>query len=251
MASDAVPVKPVFDRDKFFAENYQAFCALVNKRKYKWRATSVMEFEDVASILLTRIYQQLHHYDPTRPLDRWTNTLISHAMMSMLRDHVYKDARPCISGQAPGFNMGSSYGRGCACNLGGDKCSWTKSGLQDGSCKFYAAWSRKRKAKLAISSPLSLEFHGNESQSMPDDSFDIEAAKKVIDDNIQRRLTKDEYRIYVMLFVQHLSTDEVVKQMGFKKRDKKDMKAYMHIRGVSVRLKEVVKQIVSEQGLIR
>ena len=237
------------DKEALFKQHHAEFKALIAKRKLKWRATSVMEWEDVQSVLMTRIFQQLDHYDPSRPLDRWVNRLLTNAIKSLLRDKVFKDAKPCTSGQAPGFNMGSSYGRGCACYLGDGRCSWTKSGMADSSCKFYAAWQRKKQAKHAISTAASIENHYNESQSMPDDFFDVEAAKRVIDENIQRRLTKDEYRIYVLLYVNHLTIKEAVKQMGFVEPD--NTKGYMHIRGMALKIKEVAKQIVSEQGLIR
>lgn len=239
------------DTTQFFNEHYEEFKVLVGKRRHKWRATSIMEWEDLESRLLTRIFRQLSHYDETRPLDRWANRLVSNEIRNVLRDKIYKDARPCVSGQAPGFNMGSSYGRGCACALANGGCSWTKSGKQDSSCKFMKAWEQKKQAKFAISTPLSIENHFNESQSMPDDFFDIEAAKTVIDQNIQRRLTKDEYRVYVFMYVQHLSIEEAAKQMGFKKRDENDQKGYMHVRTASLVIKEVVKQIISEQGLVR
>jgi hypothetical protein len=210
-----------------------------------------MEWSDLESILITRIFQQLHHYDESKPLDRWVNKLISNAMMNILRDKIYRDSAPCSSGQAPGFSMGSSYGRACACYLGGNKCSWTKSGNVDSTCRFYAAWRAKKHTKHAIATPLSIENHTDEYHSTQDDFFDIEAAKKVIDENIKKRLTKEEYRVYVYLYVKHMSMDETVKKMGFKKADKDDMRPYSKVRNMAITAKEAAKAIVSEHNLIR
>ncbi len=236
------------ERDLLFKLHLEEIQTLIAKRRHKWRATSIMEWEDVASQLLTRCFRQLHHYDTTKPLDRWVNKLISHAMMNMLRDNVFKLAAPCTSGQAPGFSTGSSYGRGCACYLGAGRCAWTKSGVPDTTCSFYASWLQKKHTKFAISTPLSIENHVDEYHSTQDDFLDIEAAKKVIDENIKKRLTKEEYRVYIYLYVKHLSMEETMKKLGFKKNDQKN---YMRVRNISILIKETAKAIVSEQSLVR
>ncbi len=231
------------DKDLFFTTHYDEFKLLVNKRRAKWRATSIMEWADVESILLTRIYQQLHHYDESKPLDRWVNTLISNAIMSLLRDNIFKTARPCIAA--------NSYGAQCTFNLGGDKCSWTKSGRQCGECKFFAAWEKKKQGKFAISTPLSIENHVDENYSRQDNFFDIEEGKKIVDENIKRRLTKEEYRIYVLLCIKYLDIDEAAKKMGFVKINDNDMRGYMIVRNASIKIKETIRAIISEKGLNR
>lgn len=231
------------DKDAFFREHYEEFKALVDKRRSKWRATSIMEWEDVHSHLLTHIFRRLDQYDEDRPLDRWVNTVITNEIMNLLRNLIWKTARPCIAA--------NSYGSPCVFNTGGTGCSKTPSKTQCGECKFFAKWERRKQAKFAIAAPLSIEHHTDESHSMQDDFLDIEAAKKVIDDNIQRRLTKEEYRIYVFLYVKHLSMEETVQKMGFKKTDANDMKGYMRVRSAAILAKEVAKQIISENSLVR
>lgn len=217
--------------------------ALIEKRRGTWRAFSIMEWEDVASILLTRIYQQFHLYDIARPLDRWANTVISHTISNLLRDKLYKTARPCVAA--------NSYGAPCSFNIGGDKCSWTPSGKQCGECKFFARWEKKKKNKFAISTPLSMEHHVNEAHSMPDDSIDIDGAKKLLDVNIARRLSKEEGKIYILLYINNLTMEEAAQKMGFKKTGESDMKAYLRVRTASIKIKEVAMQILSESGVLK
>lgn len=222
---------------------------LIEKRRNSWRAFSIMEWEDVASVLLTRIYRQFHLYDSTRPLDRWANTVISNAISSLLRDKLYKTARPCVAA--------NSYGAPCSFNLGGDKCKWTEtngscSGVQDASCWAYAKWLKKKKDKFAISTPLSMEHHMHEASSMPDELLSeerVEAARQVIDTNIQRRLTKEEYRIYILLYVKHLSIKEAAQKMGFKETD--ETKAYFRVRTASLKIEEIAGQLISENSVFR
>jgi len=219
---------------------------LIAKRKSSWQLTSVMEWEDVMSILLERLYRQWTRYDPNRPLDKWANTVITHAIQNLLRKHLYKTARPCISG--------TSYGANCVYNTGGDGCSWTKthprgsgSGVQDCSCPLYKKWFLKKQFRHAVHNPAFIEDHVNEAYSVPGDIQDFEGAKKTIDDNIKRRLTKEEYRIYVYLYVKHLSRKEAAQKLGFKKDD---MKGYLKIRTAALKIEEVAKQIVDEFDLI-
>lgn len=237
------------DKDLFFSAHYDEFCVWIERRRAKWRAVSILEFEDVKSMLLTRIYTQLHRYDEKRPLDRWVNTLISHAIRNLLRDFVFKNLRPCVSGKAPGYSTGSSYGQGCAYALGDGGCSWTKSGRQDCSCKFYAAWEKKKQPKFAISTPLSIENHIDESHSIQSDFMDIEAAKKLIDVKIMHRLSNEEAKIYKLLFIQHLDEETVGEKMGYKKQPNNPVPGYLRIRSAKLKIKEVAKQIISEEGI--
>jgi RNA polymerase sigma factor (sigma-70 family) len=237
------------DKDAFFSENYEQFCIWVERRRSKWRATSVLEFDDVKNILLARIYQQLHRYDEKRPLDRWTNTVISNGVRNLLRDNVYRDARPCISGKAPGFGGGSSYGQNCAYNLGDGQCGLTKSGLQDCSCKFFAEWHRKKQIKFAITAPLSIENHIDESHSHHLDFMDIDAKKKLIDVKIIPRLSKEEAKIYTLLFIQNMEEKEVGEKMGYIKHSNNPIPGYLQIRAAKIKIKQVARQILSEDGI--
>lgn len=232
------------DSEKRFNLAVPELQEIIAKRKHMWRATSVMEWADVSNILLERIYRQFHHYDPSQPLDRWVNTVISNAIKNMVRNLIVKTNRPCVSA--------TPYGANCSFNLGCNKCSWTKSGNQDSSCKFYAKWEKRKQAKFSISTPLSIEHHINESHSMPDELLSeerVEAAKKTIDDNIQRRLTKEEYRIYVLLYVKHLSLKEAAKKMGFKGDN--ETKSYLRVRSASIKIQEIAGQLISENGVFR
>lgn len=226
-----------------FKEAVEQLKVIIAKRRATWRLTSVMEWEDCASHLLTRLWKQFGKYDPEQPLDRWANTVITNAFNNLFRDHYVKHARPCVAG--------TCYGQNCAYNLGDTKCGWTVSGEQDASCHFYANWLKRKAAKFAVATPLSMAAHEHEVHTKSDEHTDIDAAKKVIDDNIQRRLTKEEYRVYKLMYVEHLTIEETVKRMGLKKRNKDDQRAYMHIRNLSLRIKEIGAAILSEQGLIR
>jgi hypothetical protein len=231
--------------EALFNAHYPEIQRLIDKRQSSWRL-STLPWEDASIIILEHIWRNFGSYDTARPLDRWVNTVITNTINNLLRDGLYKTARPCIAA--------TCYGNSCAYNLGGTKCGWTKSGEQDSSCRFYAEWERKKKNKFAVANPLSIENHVDESHNMQCDFVDVENAKKVLDENIKRRLTKEEYRMYVLLFVKNLEPKVVGKKMGFKKKDennKDEIPGYLQIRNARLKIEEVSKQILSEQGIIR
>lgn len=230
------------ETEKLFKLHYPEIKRLIEKRQASWRL-STLPWEDASSIILERIWRKFGLYDPTEPLDRWVNTVITNAIYNLLRDGLYKTARPCIAA--------TCYGNACAFNLGGTKCGWTQSGEQDSTCRFYAEWERKKKSKFAISTPLSIENHIDESHNMQCDFVDVERAKKIIDDNIKRRLTKDEYKIYVLMYIKNLDIKEVGKKMGYKKQGDNSVPGYLQIRSARLKIEEVSRQILSEHGLIR
>lgn len=253
-----VVIDPSLERR--FKEAVPELQRLINQRKSSWKLTSVMEFSDVASIILTYIWRSFSQYDPSKPLENWTNTVITTQIQNLLRDHLYKHSRPCVAA--------TSYGSTCSFNTGGNGCSWTKtnakgsgSGIQDSSCWAYAKWEKKKRDKHAILSPLSLDDTGHESdpttslyERIPSHLgylFDVDAAKQVIDENIVRRLDEQGNKIYRCLYIDRLSIDETVTKLKMKKKNKGDMRSYMIVRSVSLKIKEIVKQIISEQNLAR
>lgn len=241
-----------------FKEAVPEIQQLISQRRRSWKLTSVMDYEDVGSIILAYIWKVFHQYDRSRPLENWANTIITTQIQNLLRDHLYKNSRPCVAA--------TSYGYCCVYNTGGNGCKWTKenpkgsgSGIQDVSCWAYAKWDKKKRAKQAILSPVSLDDTGPQGdptlslyERTPSHMgylFDVDAAKKVIDESIVRRLSEQENHVYRCLYIERLSIDETVAKLKMKKRGKRDMRSYMIVRSISLKIKEVVKQIISEQGM--
>lgn len=216
--------------------------AIIERRRNSWHVTSIMEWADVSSILLTRLYQKFHLYDPEQPLDRWANTVISNAINNLLRNNVFRTARPCISA--------TPYGANCSYNLGGDLCGWTPSGKQCSQCSFFKAWEQKKQFKHAISVPLSIENHIDESHSLQNDFVDIDKAKEVIDEKIIVKLDREEAKIYRFLYIKGMSMEEVGKKLGYKKQKNSDIPGYLILRSAISKFKILAKEIIDEEGLV-
>ncbi len=225
---------------------------LINKRKNSWKLTSVMAFEDVSSIILAHIWQQFAKYDPSQPLDRWANTVITRRLHNLLRDNLYKNAKPCTAA--------NPYGACCSFNRGNGKCGYTKSGEQDSTCRFFANWLKKKQIKHAISTPVSLDDEGTSSDpapslygkltSPPGNFIDMEAAKKVIDIKIMNKLNKEEATVYRLLFIKHLEPEQVGEKMGYKKQTNSDIPGYLKLKKLSAKFRELAGRIVAEEGLV-
>lgn len=84
----------------------------IAKRRSKWRMTNVIEWDDVAQLLLVRAYNKYHLYNPDKsPLQHWLNTLISNALKNLLRDTLLKSCRPCLgNGKDPHTSLDEALG---------------------------------------------------------------------------------------------------------------------------------------------
>lgn len=224
---------------------------LISKRKGSWTLTTVMEWQDVSSIILTKLYNNFWRYDPTRPLNHWANVVITNELKNLIRNNLVRYLKPC--------SAANNYGARCSFNEGANRCGWTKSGVQDSSCRFYAAWEKKKKDKYAIATPLSLDDEGPDEGSprsmhdtLPSDPgnfIDIEGAKKVIDAKMLKLLNKEEGTIYRLLYIKHLSPEAVGKKMGYKKQQNSDIPGYLKLKKSMAKFREMAEGIVSREGL--
>ncbi len=229
------------DLEQRFKAASSELIRLINKRRHSWKLTSVMEWDDVSSIILAEIWKNWPSYDPVRPLDRWANTVITSRMKNLLRDHLFKSARPCLAA--------TSYGNPCAYAEGTDGCRWTKSGVQDSSCGFYAKWLKNKQGKFAVSATLSIEAHVDETHNIQSDFVDYDGSKKVIDEKLIPLLSKQEARIYKLLFIDNLDMKQVGIKLRLPKQKNSEIRGYLIQRTLTVKCQQLAKQIIEEEGL--
>lgn len=228
--------------DELFKLFYPSIIALVAKRKRRWVLTTE-PWEDVSSILVTRVWKKIHLYDRSKAFDRWCNTLLTNAIISLLRDKFYKHAKPCIS-VGPG-------GGHCAFNGGDDVCTWkgNPTGVQCAKCPLYAAWQKKREKKHNISATLSLENHTDEVHARAHDWVDIDAGVPVIHRHMLARLPKDEATIYRLLYIRHWSMERVGRKMGFPQQGNNKVPGYQRLKKMMARFREMASEIVANENL--
>ncbi len=179
-----------------FEQSYPEVKRIVASRKGGWTYGNLMEWSDVSSLVTTRIWQRWHLFNPAKgPLENWCNTIISRVLLNLRRDLALRYARPCV--------------KGCAYNHGGNSCTLTKSGTQCAECPLYAEWEKTRRHQFNAKSTVALEFHAQEVSTMPQEVFDTESVKAVMDREMKANLTQWEWRVYHALYMRHLKPAEV------------------------------------------
>jgi len=192
-----------------FNQYYPEIKRLVGQRRGKWVLSS-MEWMDIESLLITHIWKKMHLYDPSRPFDRWCNTVLTAQIANILRDQLFRHARPCLSS--------GEYGTPCRFNGGGAVCNWhlNPTGQQNCHCPLFAAWEKKKGFRADIASPLSLESHVDEHHNKPSDFIDYDRHKAAIDKIMVKKLTKSDAKIYRMIYIRHWPMPRVLKELGLR-----------------------------------
>ena len=190
----------------FFELHFDIIEKEIEKRRHKWllKGVASMDFDDVKQQILKHIYIKLHLYDEKKPLANWLNTIISNQTSNILRNNYYSHSRPCIQNG------------GCSFNGGNDFCTYTPSGSQCNECPLYASWSKSKKQANQIKMSVSIENHFNEVMEMPGEEYDYHKAERRLHEEMKKVLRPAEWETYNLIFILHLSDDEVAKKMGWK-----------------------------------
>lgn len=227
------------DDIKRFEAHVPELRVILARRKSSWTLTT-MDWDDVEMILLNRLWVKFAMYDPTKgPLENWANRVISRAMSNLLRDLLYKFQKPCITAHASGGM--------CSFNLPDNGCAYTQSKTKCAECPLYARWQKKKEALYNIRSGLPLDSHSQEVQNLQEEFLDVEAAKMVIDARIMRRLNAHDGQIYRLLFIEHLSMEEVGKRMRYKASSNSNVSQVL--RKLVTKFKALAREIIQSEDL--
>lgn len=217
----------------------------IGKRRNKWFLDSLawFSFEDVEQIIRAHIFKKWHQWDQRRPLKPWINKIITNQMKNILRNNYSNFVRPCLN--CP-FNQSGPAQDGVSHSL----CGFTKSGLQDASCPLYAKWEKTKKSAYQIKMPVALENHSHEVQCMQDKFFDIEHARSKINKYMQKELSKKQFLVYDLLFIQNKDEEYVAKQMGYKTSEQGRKAGYKQIKNLKKIFKEKAQQIIEREDIL-
>lgn len=220
-----------------FEERYEECLYWVEKRRRTIDLASI-EWIDIRQLILIRLSQQYHMFDPAKgPFKKWANHVITNAIRNIWRDNYRVYARPCV---------------GCVDNMGNENCRRTDSGLQCAQCPAYREWEAKKKAQHDIKLAVSMENHTQEVSNHQSDFMDIGAKKKIIDEKMRGKLTRQEWKAYKMLMVQNKSEEEVGVALGFKHKRGRALRmfpGYLAVLSLRHKFVELAKVIIEEEGL--
>lgn len=216
----------------------------INKRRRRWTLTT-MAWEDCSQLLLIRVWQKYHLFDPQKgPFEHWLNRLLSHTMTNILRDSYLRYSRPCVRDG------------GCVFNLGDGNCGYTNNGLQCELCPLYATWQKKKEPEFNIKASVALEHHTQEVNNIQSDFLDIEGAKEMIDIKMLSRLNPWERRVYRLLYIDNLTpaqASEKLKKVATKRRiplQPNDPVEYQMVLKAMKAMKAMMINIIKTEDLI-
>ena len=231
--TDSSPQKPSFE------SMAPAIEAQIDKRRGGWRLASIA-WDDVRQKILTRVFFKYDTFDPVKgKFPHWLSAVITSVMKNELRDHHSKFSRPCITG--------------CPHNSGGDTCNMTPSKMQCGECLLYKNWEKRKMDHYRVEQTLPLENHEHEVQSIirspfQSDFIDVVGAKEKIDAAMRDKLTNHEYQVYVWIYVEGKTEQEVGQILGYKKVGKM-YPGYQQLLKMRKLIVEKAREIIEEQDL--
>lgn len=213
-----------------FEEKIDIIDSAIKKRYYKWgiKAISWMDYDDVSQIIRIHIYEKWDQYNPEYPLEPWINKIITYQLINLSRNVYYSNARPCLK---------------CPDNEGGDLCRTYKK--QCDLCPLFAKWQSRKKPAYDIRLPLPMENHMAEVYDMPSNDYSFtDKSLKIFHSNMQKVLTKKEWRVYKLLYIDNFSENETAKKLGFKTSESSRQPGY-------ARIKQIQKIIIAKANKLK
>lgn len=203
--------------------------AEIYKRRNKWTFSAIawMDFDDVAQILRIHICKKWDMWDQARPLLPWVNSIITHQISNLLRNNYSNFSKPCSK---------------CSANEGANFCSIY--GEQSSSCPLYARWEKTKKHAYNTKLPLPLENHYQEVYEIPFDTLDDSESIEKIHAYMIDNLKTIEKNVYIMLYIDHLSEEEVAKKMGYRTSEAGRKAGYKRIKQIKKVIVGIVKDAI-------
>jgi DNA-directed RNA polymerase specialized sigma24 family protein len=224
-----------------FEDKIEIINSEIARRKGKWMLTSLayIDYDDVSQLLRIHINTKWGLWDQTRPLEQWLNTVITHKMINLVRDHYGRVAPPC---------------NGCPHNLAEDSCSFTKSGSKCGECPLYKKWQTKTQAgyNIKLASSINSEtFVEPVSSSVSfSDYIDYDVSSSRLHVEMKKILPENQYKIYDLLVIQNLSDKEVAKRLRLRSSEKGRPPGYKYLYELRNKFYELAKKIIEEKDIL-
>ena len=187
-----------------------------------------MDFDDVSQIIRIHVYRKWHLYDQARPLAPWLNQVISAQMKNLIRNNHGNYCRPCLRCDAAESDD--------LCRIYGKQCS---------GCPLYAHWEKTKKSAYDIKIPVPLENHAQEVYDMSDRRIDVDKSARELTSKMEKVLKPVELRVYRMLYVEHLTEEQVAEKLGYRTTEKNRSPGYKHIKNLKKSIISKARQLIS------
>jgi len=212
----------------------------IAKRRNKWRLSAISDiaWEDVEQILRVHIFKKWHLWDQSKPLENWLNRVITHQISNLIRNNYGSYAPPCSK---------------CSFNEGVDLCGYTISGKKNSECPLYKKWEKGKKNNYEIKLAQSLDdpdlFMPIMGISDITGGSELSEAIDRFHKKIQKYLSKEQYKIYIWLYVEHLAEKEVAEKMKYKTSEKGRNPGYKQIYNIKRKILEAAQKVLEREEI--
>lgn len=209
----------------------------IEKRKNKWHLNPVtlLDFDDVSQILRIHVHEKWHLWDQSLPLKNWLNRVISNQIINLIRNNYGNLAPPCSR---------------CPHNQIGGLCSYTQSGEKDTTCDFYKKWIESKRVGFEMRAASSIDDPDNYSFLTAGNSshgYDLERSLVRFKDILKERLSRPNYEVFELIYIDNQPEEYVAKKMGFFSNEEGRKAGYKQIYNIKKKILEVSKEILEEE----
>ncbi len=222
---------------KTYEECYPSIDKVINSFRKKWQLKAInwFDFEDVAQTVKIHIFNKWHMWDQTKPLEPWVSRVASNQIKNIIRNNYTNYVKPCMQ---------------CKFNMGDNLCAFTNSGVQNLTCDLYAKWAKQKQSGYGIKLPLPMDNHLQEIDQHFDSGMHFDSPVERLNAILKIQLSEAHYHVYIMLFFEHKTEEEVAKFMGYKTNEKNRKAGYKQIKNLKKMLKEKAEQIIQEYDIL-
>lgn len=220
-----------------FAEKIDVIEEAIRKQRSRWQLDAInwIDFDDVEQIIKAHIYKKWDMWDHSRPLEPWVNTIITHQIYNLIRNHYGNYVKPCVN---------------CEFSVGDNECTLTSNGTQNEQCLLYSKWVHRKKAGLDLKVTLSTENHLHEISSRPSNDFQYEASVDKLNEHMKLELSETHFIAYKMMFFEQASEEEIAGFMGYKTTEKKRKAGYRQVKNLRKMFYNKAKEIIKKHDII-
>ncbi len=231
-------------KGKKFEDMYEIIDDVIKKRKSKWRLKAItwFDFEDIEQIIKLHIYKKWHLWDQSRPIEPWVNRIATNQIKNIIRNNYTSFAKPCLS--CP-FNTS----KGIEITFE-NSCGFTASKIQCNECPLYAKWEKLKKPAFDVKMTVSLENHKNYYMSFQSTAeCDYRKAERRLHGLMKSCLSDKQFFVYKMFFIDCLHDDEIAKILNFKTNEKGRKAGYKQIKNLKKMLYQKAQKLMKENDL--
>ena len=135
--------------------------------------------------------------------------------------------------------------------MGGEECAFTQKGVQNEECPLFAKWKKKKEKAYNLKLPLPMEDGVFLGQTHQDDNFNYDKSGEKLHSVIISQLPEKQAEIYIMLFVDGASDQEVAEKYGFKlDSNKRKTSRYKHLINLKKKFYEMAVIAMEEHDIL-